>query len=288
MTQPQSSPESNTPENRPLKPSGFILEIKNAVFSYPDGVQAVKRVELQIPYGKNTALLGPNGAGKSTLFQLIMGFIRPSEGSIELFGEQLTSDNLNIMRKRAGIVFQNPDDQLFCPTLEEDIAFGLKNMGKKGEQLNTTVETTLKKFGLWEKRKKNPYHLSHGEKKRAALATVLAMHPEFLLLDEPAAHLDPKSKSDLLEILRAYEGTILLITQDLMFAASLCKKAVVMEQGRIAEITSMKDLISNPADPEQLGTINIEHCKLCSHFHRLRKNKLREQDSPTAGANDTN
>lgn len=261
----------------PDGPDSIALSIENVGFTYPDGVQAVSRVDLQIPHRINTALLGPNGAGKSTLFQLIMGFVQPSEGSIKIFGEGLTHENTDLLRKRVGIVFQNPDDQLFCPTLEEDIAFGLKNMGKKGDSLSQIIETTLKKFGLWEKRKKNPYHLSHGEKKRAALATILAMNPELLLLDEPAAHLDPKSKSDLLDILHSYGGTILLVTQDLLFAGALCKRAAIMADGRIMEITSMEKLISDPVDPERFGTISVEHCKLCSHFHRVRQCKPRRE-----------
>lgn len=248
-------------------PSGSeILSIDGVHYCYPDGTSALTGVDLAIKWGTNTALLGPNGAGKSTLLQLVMGFATPTAGKIRLFNEEMTRENLEHLRRRVGIVFQNPDDQLFCPSIKEDVSFGLKNLGEDDELVQKITKETLELVGLWNKRDKNPYHLSHGEKKRAALATVLAMKPELLLLDEPSAHLDPGSKTDLLKILSSYKGTVLIITQDLFFASSLCKKAAVMQNGRIILHKPIEEVLAQPDELEQLNIAHKEHCRVCTKY----------------------
>jgi cobalt/nickel transport system ATP-binding protein len=279
--QKRKSSQADTPDKNPTDktdpPLEDILVIDDVHYCYPDGTSALNGVDLAIKLGTNTTLLGPNGAGKSTLFQLIMGFVTPTAGEIRLFNETMSRDKLELLRRRVGIVFQNPDDQLFCPSIKEDVSFGLRNQGNDEELIHKSTKEALSLVGLWDKRDKNPYHLSHGEKKRAALATVLAMKPELLLLDEPSAHLDPGSKNDLLKILSSYEGTVLIITQDLFFASTLCKKAAVMQKGRIILDKPINEILAQPRELERLEIAHMEHCRVCTKYgwHRAT-NKSKE------------
>jgi energy-coupling factor transporter ATP-binding protein EcfA2 len=202
-------------------------------FSYPDGTPALHELKFSVEQNDRVALLGRNGSGKSTLFLAMLGFLIPQEGRIAIDDIEVNRGSLQRIRSHVGLVFQNPDDQLFCPTLYDDVAFGPWNSGMAKDELDAVVESTLRDVGLWHLRDKSPHHLSWGEKRRAALATVLSMSPGILLLDEPTAFLDPPSTKGLYSILHRYSGTMILATHNLGFARALCNRVVLMEDGEI-------------------------------------------------------
>lgn len=243
-----------------------VIRTENLFFSYPDGTRVLQDLNLQVLSGERVALLGPNGSGKSTLLFLLLGFLWPDKGEILLFGHKLTRGSAGSLRSRMGIVFQDPDDQLFCPTLKDDVAFGPRNFGLSGADLEHCVKEALLSVGLWEKRGKEPYRLSQGEKKRAALATILAMKPEILLLDEPSAHLDPGSREKLLSVGSELKSALILATQDLLLAASLCTRAVVLSEGTKVLDASMDDLLSGPERLAEVGLPFLEICRFCSRY----------------------
>jgi cobalt/nickel transport system ATP-binding protein len=213
-------------------------------FQYPDGTQALDNVGFTLDYGEKTALLGANGAGKTTLLHLLAGLEMPVSGSISIAGEPLNLKTRRHLHRRIGLVFQNPDHQLFCPTLLEDVRFGPRNMGLAAVDIDAAVESALVRTGLWDKRHKEPWRLSYGERKRGALAAVLAMNPEILLLDEPSAFLDSESNESLESILRELNITMILATQDLYLAHSVCTRGVYLDNGRLVADQPLRKLLS--------------------------------------------
>lgn len=216
--------------------SKAVLEIKDLAFAYPDGNQALFGVNLIIGEGERVALLGPNGAGKSTLVMHMNGIHPTAQGSIHVAGQLVDSKNkeaLKEIRAKVGIVFQDPDDQLFMPTVGEDVAFGPYNMGVRGAELEKIVSESLSKVGMLEYKDRPPHHLSFGQRRRVAVATVLAMNPEILVLDEPSSNLDPASRRELAEILKSLKITLIMVTHDLPYAAELCERSVILSGGVI-------------------------------------------------------
>lgn len=209
-----------------------LLRIENLSYTYPDGQQALKDINLSVFKGDSLALVGSNGAGKSTLILHFNGIIR-SEGNVLFLGQAVDDKNLKYVRSRVGLVFQNPDDQLFSPTVFDDVAFGPINMGYNEEQVREAVKKTLELVGMSGFEKRSPHHLSIGEKKRIALATVLSMSPDLLVIDEPSASLDPKGKWDFTDFLKHLPWTKIIVSHDLELVESLCRRIVVMEKGRI-------------------------------------------------------
>lgn len=242
------------------------IAVNGATFAYSDGTRALDNLTLTVTPGERVAILGPNGAGKSTLLHAILGFVAPSRGSIEVCGLSVDRPHLARIRQRVGIVFQDPDDQLFCPTLLDDVRFGPRNQGLSGPELEGRERDALEAVDLWDRRHRHPHHLSVGEKKRGALATVLSMQPDIVLLDEPSAHLDGPSRHGLRETLARYGGTVVLVTQDLPFAAHLCTRAVVMGRGKVILDTTMEDLLHDPTRLEALGIAGLELCALCTRY----------------------
>jgi cobalt/nickel transport system ATP-binding protein len=209
------------------------LEVSDLRFAYPDGLQALKGVNLTVPRGQRMALLGPNGAGKTTLVLHLNGVLTAAGGTVRVGGLEVAKRNLKEIRRRVAIVFQDPDDQLFMPTLREDVAFGPANLGLEGGPLEARVDEALAAVGLEKVAGRPPHHLSFGERRRAAVATVLAMRPEVLVLDEPTSHLDPAAKRELADILQRLDLTVVMVTHDLPYALELCERAVVMNEGTI-------------------------------------------------------
>lgn len=201
--------------------------------AYPDGHVAITGVDLDVAAGERVALLGPNGAGKTTLMLHLNGVLTPASGTIEISGTPVTRKNLRDIRRRVGLVFQDPDDQLFMPTVAQDVAFGPANFGLRGDELATRVHSALEVVSLTDLAERSPAHLSGGQRRRAALATVLACDPEILVLDEPSANLDPVARRELAETLMALTATLLIVTHDLPYAAQLCDRAVVMDAGAV-------------------------------------------------------
>jgi cobalt/nickel transport system ATP-binding protein len=212
------------------------LQITELAFAYPDGNQALYGVSLTIQKGERVALLGPNGAGKTTLVMHMNGIHPTMQGQVRISGELVDSknkDSLKVIRSKVGIVFQDPDDQLFMPTVGEDVAFGPYNMGMRGEDLNKVVSDALTQVGMIDFIDRPPHHLSFGQRRRVAVATVLAMKPEILVLDEPSSNLDPASRRELADILRSLDITIVMVTHDLPYAFELCERSVILSGGII-------------------------------------------------------
>ena len=208
-----------------------MLKIENLSVKYPDGTLAVNNFSISIESGEKIALVGANGAGKSTLMLAIEGVIS-SEGRIVVDDLVLSKDNISDIRQKVGMLFQNPDDQLFMTTIYDDIAFGPRNMGLDEESVRYRVEDRLKLLGIEHLRDKTALKMSGGEKRMAALATVLAMKPSVMLLDEPTAFLDPKARRNLINVLNSLPHTMLIATHDLTFAKEVCERAVVMKDGK--------------------------------------------------------
>jgi cobalt/nickel transport system ATP-binding protein len=221
------------------------LEVTGLSFSYPDGHEALRDVDLHVHHGERVALLGPNGAGKTTLLLHLNGIFRPSSGKVRVAGLDISDDSLMEVRRRVGLVFQDPDDQLFMPTVGQDVAFGPANFGIEGEELERRVTEALGAVSMLGAVDRAPHHLSYGERRRVAIATVLAMRPEILVLDEPTSNLDPASRRELIEALRSLPITQLLVTHDLPFALELCPRSLVMDDGRIVAADTTVEILSD-------------------------------------------
>ncbi len=221
------------------------LDVSGVTFAYPDGHRALDGVDLRIGTGERVALLGPNGAGKTTLALHLNGILSPAGGTIEVGGLAVVPENYPEIRRRVGLVFQDPDDQLFMPTVGEDVAFGPANLGIRGTELADRTRNALEAVEAAELASRAPHHLSGGERRRASLATVLAMNPELLVLDEPTAGLDPFARREVGNVLDSLTVTQLVITHDLPFALQHCSRAVVMFRGRIAADGPTRALLSD-------------------------------------------
>ncbi|WP_214108542.1 energy-coupling factor ABC transporter ATP-binding protein [Acrocarpospora catenulata] len=224
----------------------MTLEVRDLAYAYPDGTQALFGVNLSISRGERVALLGPNGAGKTTLVMHLNGILTAGHGSVRVAGLPVEKGNLQEIRRRVGLVFQDPDDQLFLPTVREDVAFGPANLGIRGAELERRVTEALARVGMLEVIDRPPHHLSFGQRRRVAVATVLAMDPEILVLDEPSSNLDPASRRELAEILRSLDVTILMVTHDLPYALELCERSLILSGGTIAADGPTPDLLGNP------------------------------------------
>jgi cobalt/nickel transport system ATP-binding protein len=207
------------------------LQVRGLRFAYPDGHQALFGVDFDIHRGERVAILGPNGAGKTTLALHLNGVYGIQSGKVVVGGLDLARENLKEIRRRVGIVFQDPDDQLFMPTVYEDVAFGPINLGIDGSELHDRVTGALEAVGMRSFAHRPPHHLSFGQRRRVAVATVLAMDPHVLVLDEPTSNLDPVSRRELAEILVSLELTTIIITHDLPYAFQLCPRALLMNEG---------------------------------------------------------
>jgi cobalt/nickel transport system ATP-binding protein len=201
------------------------------------------------------ALLGPNGAGKTTLVLQLNGVLLPGAGRVTVAGLPVAAEHLREIRRRVGIVFQDPDDQLFMPTVAEDVAFGPANLGLRGAQLAERVDEALAAVGMSEHRDRAPHHLSFGQRRRVAVATVLAMRPEVLVLDEPSSNLDPASRRELAEILLSLPVTMFMVTHDLPYALQLCPRSVILDTGAVAADGDTDELLS---DAELLARHRLE------------------------------
>ena len=227
-----------------------IIEIHNLSYHYPDSKKALDGINLQIMTGEKVAILGANGAGKSTLLLHLNGILldnnsMPGENRIQIAGQALTADTASQIRGRVGLVFQNPDDQLFSATVRDDVAFGPYYQGLDLDEIDVRVNEALTAVHMTGYEDRNPYHLSGGEKKRIAIATVLSMRPKILVFDEPTAGLDPRARRHLIELLVELPQTMLIATHDLALARQITPRAVVLDGGQIVADRPAADLLDN-------------------------------------------
>jgi cobalt/nickel transport system ATP-binding protein len=246
--------------------SHHIVEAIDLHYTYPDGTVGLNGISFRITHGESVALIGENGAGKSTLLLHMNGYLSATRGGIRIGDYLVSSSILNNIRRSVGMVFQNSDDQLFMPTVFEDVAFGPMNLGLEKEELEHKVMQALDTVGAAHLRNRPPYRLSHGEKRSVAIATVLAMSPDILVMDEPTSSLDPMSRARLIELLKTFHHTKIIATHDLDMAMDLCERAIVLHQGRITGDGPIMKLLQ---DEELLHRSRLERplrmqgCPIC-------------------------
>jgi energy-coupling factor transporter ATP-binding protein EcfA2 len=229
------------------------LLVDGLAFAYPHGHQALFGVDLRVEPGERVAVLGPNGAGKTTLVLHLNGVLTAGAGRIEVAGLPVARENLREIRRRVGVVFQDPDDQLFMPTVAEDVAFGPANFGVP--DVDARVRAALEAVGMADHADRSPLHLSGGQRRRVALATVLACDPEILVLDEPSANLEPVARRELAEVLLGLGRTMLMVTHDLPYAAQLCPRSVLIDDGVVVADGPTRELL---ADADLLAAHRLE------------------------------
>jgi cobalt/nickel transport system ATP-binding protein len=208
------------------------VRARGLTFAYAPGAHALAGLDLTVGHGERVAVLGPNGAGKTTFMLHLNGLLRGA-GELEVAGLPVQPDTLPALRARVGLVFQDPDDQLFMTTVGEDVGFGPRNLGYDGDEVTRRTAEALRAVRMEHAADRAPHQLSMGERRRVAIAGVLAMDPQLLVLDEPSANLDPRARRELLDLLAALDRTLLVVTHDLPFAAELCERAVILSRGRI-------------------------------------------------------
>jgi len=213
--------------------NGRAIQIESLRFSYPDGTVALDDLCLEVAEGEKVAVLGANGAGKSTLLLHLNGILRGG-GSVRVCGLQMSRATAKTIRRMVGVVFQNPDDQLFCPTVGDDVAFGPRNLNLPEEEVGRRVAESLAAVGMSGSEERSAFHLSFGQKKRVAIATALAMQPRIMALDEPTSNLDPRGRREIAALLRRLGRTQVIVTHDLELVGRLCDRAVVLAEGRKA------------------------------------------------------
>jgi len=243
------------------------IEISNLKYRYHDGTEALRGVSFRVLPGECVALLGPNGSGKSTLLLHLNGILPekvPGAGEVRIFGETITHDNLAGIRREVGLVFQDPDDQLFCPTVAEDVAFGPQQLGLSQDLIDGRVQKALAQVGLSGFDQRATHHLSHGEKRRACLAGVLACEPKILVLDEPTSDLDPRGRREFKALLRVMPGAKIIATHDLEMAVELCSRSIILDHGQIVADGRTMDLLNN----ERLMLAHgLERPHILHHLH---------------------
>ncbi|MEI6563595.1 MAG: ABC transporter ATP-binding protein [bacterium] len=213
--------------------SHHLVEIKDLHFTYPDGTKALKGVSFRIIHGECVAVIGGNGAGKSTLLEHLNGYLMPTSGEVRVGDFLLTRETARSVRRSVGMVFQDPDDQLFMPTVFEDVTFGPLNLGMSSGEAEKRAVTALERVGMEHLRERPPYKLSAGEKRAVAIATVLSNLPDVLVMDEPSSNLDPRGRRRLIELLKTFKHTRIIATHDLELVVEVCPRVIVLDQGKV-------------------------------------------------------
>ncbi|MEU0881630.1 ATP-binding cassette domain-containing protein [Lentzea sp. NPDC005914] len=237
----------------PEAPAAPALEVSKLAFAYPDGHQALFGIDLRVSHGERVAVLGPNGAGKTTFALHLNGVLSGGSGAVSIAGLEVSKRNLKEIRRRVGLVFQDPDDQLFCPTVREDVAFGPRNFGLS--DVDERVLKALSAVGMEPVADRSPLHLSGGQRRRVALASVLACDPEILVLDEPSANLEPVARRELAELLLTLDRTMLMVTHDLPFALQICPRSVLIDDGVVVADGPTREIL---ADADLLARHRLE------------------------------
>jgi cobalt transport protein ATP-binding subunit len=243
------------------------IEVRQLSYRYHDGTQALRGVNLAVAAGECVGLLGPNGSGKSTLLLHLNGLLPErlaSDGAVKILGQPITSSNLEAIRRQVGLVFQDPDDQLFCPTVQEDVAFGPQQQGLSPSEVHARVHEALARVGLDGFGQRATHHLSHGEKRRVCLAGVLACEPHVLVLDEPTSDLDPRGRREFKALLREIPATKLIATHDLEMVVELCSRVVVLDRGEVVADGATATVLN---DEELMLAHGLERPHILRHRH---------------------
>ncbi len=243
------------------------IEVSHLSFSYHGGSRVLQDVGFHVADGERVGLIGPNGAGKSTVLLHLNGILPETvsgNSPVSVYGDRISDGNLASIRGSVGLLFQNPDDQLFCPTVFEDVAFGPQQAGVEGEELSLRVQAALKEVGLAGYEKRSPHHLSHGEKRRVCLAGILACRPRILLLDEPTSDLDPRGRRELKAILRSLPVAQIIATHDLELVAEVCSRVIVLDHGVIVAEGATTELLNDEALMLAHG---LERPHILRHLH---------------------
>lgn len=242
------------------------LEVKNLSYIYPDNHKAVNGMSFCIHHGESVGIVGANGAGKSTLLMLLMGVLFPSNGEVLVGDVHLTKKTLPMIRQRLGMVFQDPDDQLFMTTVYEDVAFGPRNYKLDEKEVESRVMSALDVVGISHLKDRAPYKLSGGEKRAAAIAAVLSMQPDILIMDEPSSALDPKARRKLIEMLKKFEHTKIITSHDMDMVFEVCERTIVIKEGEVAADGLTSEILTNSELMDACGLevpLAFKNCPVC-------------------------
>jgi cobalt/nickel transport system ATP-binding protein len=246
--------------------SHHLIEVKDLLYTYPDGTPALRGISFRLTHGETVAMVGANGAGKSTLLLHLNGCLIPQAGTVRIGDFPLTRKTLPHVRRTVGMVFQDPDDQLFMPVVYDDVAFGPLNLGLPPEDVEERVMNALDIVGASHLKDRPPYRLSGGEKRAVAIASVLSMSPNILVMDEPTSSLDPRARRQLIDLLKTFSHTIVIATHDLDMVLDLCARTIVLKEGRILADGPSRDILQ---DEELLASgslekpLRLQGCPLC-------------------------
>jgi cobalt/nickel transport system ATP-binding protein len=253
--------------------SHHIIQAEELCYSYPDGTAGLNGVSFRITHGESVALVGANGAGKSTLLLHLNGTLYPTRGEVRIGDFPLTSKNLKAIRRSVGMVFQDPDDQLFMPTVFDDVAFGPLNLGLKENEVECHAMRALETVGVAHLKKRPPYKLSGGEKRSVAIAAVLAISPDILVMDEPSSNLDPRSRTRLIKLLSDFQHTKIIATHDLDLAMDLCERTIVLHQGEITADGATLDIFQDEELLSRSGLekpLRLQGCPVCGQRAKIK------------------
>ena len=246
--------------------SHHLVEVKDLQYSYPDGTSVLRGVSFRITHGEAVAIIGANGAGKSTLLLQLNGCLLPQAGTVRIGDFPLTKDTLPYVRRTVGMVFQDPDDQLFMPIVHDDVAFGPLNLGLPPEEVEERVRSALATVGALHLQDRPPYRLSGGEKRAVAIASVLSMSPNILVMDEPTSYLDPQTRRHLIELLKTFKHTLIIATHDLDLVLDLCSRTIILQNGQVAADGPALDILQNGELLEASGLekpLSLQGCPVC-------------------------
>jgi cobalt/nickel transport system ATP-binding protein len=247
------------------------LRLTDVGYVYPDGAVALSDISFAVAPGEKVGIVGPNGAGKSTLLLLLNGVLLPQHGRVEVDGVAVGKKTLRRVRRTIGVVFQNPDDQLFCPTVFEDVAFGPRNMDVPEAEVAERVAAALDLVGMGDFGQRSAHHLSFGQKKRVALATVLSMRPAIWAFDEPSANLDPHSQQAIETFIAGCPDTVVVVTQDLAFAAETCDRLIVLFEGRVVRDAPLAEIVAAAEEMKRYHLDFERHCRACASIRRVQE-----------------
>ena len=248
------------------------VEVRNLHFSYPDGHEALKKISFTILHGESVGIIGANGAGKSTILMLLMGILYPDSGDVLVGDVHLTKKTLPMIRQRLGMVFQNPDDQLFMTNVYDDVAFGPRNYRLDEKEVDSRVMNALDLVGISDLKDRAPFRLSGGEKRAASIACVLSMQPDILIMDEPTLALDPKARRRVISLLNSFEHTKIITSHDLDLVLETCQRVIVVKDGVIAADGKAKEILTNRFLLDECGLelpLTIQSCPVCGSVKNI-------------------